>query len=41
MIRQDHIHEEQLEPDEGSMRIIEYGLALVALATAVILAFIR
>lgn len=41
MIQQDHIQGEQPEPDEGSMRVIEYVLAIVALATAVILAFVR
>jgi hypothetical protein len=41
MIRQDHIQNDPLEPDEESMRVIEYVLAIVALATVLILAFIR
>jgi hypothetical protein len=41
MIKPEPINAEQLDSDDRSMRLIEYVLALVALADAGILAFIR
>ena len=41
MIKPQPIDVDQLDGDDRSMRLIEYFLAFVALATAVILAFVR
>jgi len=41
MIKPEPIDVEPLESDDRSMRLIEYVIALVALAAAGILAFVR
>jgi hypothetical protein len=41
MIRQPLIGETPTDTDDHSMRIVEYGLALIAAVAAAILAFVR